>query len=59
MRNFLIELGIELRIEMLKNSVLKKKSIPFVYLSTYAGQALIEEAYNLTVQGFFKKSGKC
>ncbi len=36
---------------------LKKKSIPFIFYSTAADQATINYVYfNLTVQGFFKKS---
>lgn len=34
---------------------LKRKSIPFVYYSTAASRNIINEAYELQVQGFFTK----
>lgn len=48
--------GIEFKRDIDADMELRKKSIPFVFLSTQASQNDIEEAYiNLTVQGFFKK----
>jgi len=37
------------------NELLRKKSIPFVFISTSAAQTMVERAYDLTIQGFFKK----
>jgi CheY-like chemotaxis protein len=47
--------GLELRNIIESDPVLKTKSIPFVFYSTVARQQEVEQAYNLTVQGFFKK----
>src|SRR3984893_12140457 len=44
--------GIEFKKEMDENKQLRKKSIPFVFLSTSADQRYINEAYTkMTVQG--------
>lgn len=48
--------GIELRTEICNDDRLRKKSIPFVFFSTYAGRDTVAKAYELTVQGFFIKS---
>jgi CheY-like chemotaxis protein len=47
--------GIQLKEEIEKDPYLKKKSIPFVYLSTTANPQQVKKAYELTVQGFFVK----
>jgi CheY-like chemotaxis protein len=47
--------GIELRRIIDKDEALRKKSIPFVFLTTAASKAQINEAYDLTVQGLFIK----
>ena len=47
--------GIELRQLIDLNEYLKKKCIPFVFLTTAADQGLVNMAYNLTIQGYFKK----
>ena len=47
--------GIELRQLIDLNEYLKKKCIPFVFLTTAADQGLVNSAYNLTIQGYFKK----
>ncbi len=47
--------GLELRAKIQKNERLRRKSIPFVFLSTNADRITVQEAYDLTVQGFFKK----
>jgi CheY-like chemotaxis protein len=47
--------GLELRRLINKDEYLRKKSIPFVFLSTTASKTIVEEAYQLTVQGFFVK----
>lgn len=48
--------GLELRRQIDANEALRKKSIPFVFLSTTDAGHIVEEAYNLTVQGFFVKA---
>lgn len=47
--------GFELRQKIQENERLRKKSIPFVFLSTTASPEAVNKAYDLTVQGFFKK----
>ena len=47
--------GIELRKRINQNDMLRKKSIPFVFLSTLPNISAIEEAYEMNVQGFFEK----
>ncbi|WP_217603028.1 response regulator [Chitinophaga sp. GbtcB8] len=48
--------GLELRAHINNNEFLRKKSIPFVFLSDYATQENVNKAYDLTVQGFFEKA---
>jgi CheY-like chemotaxis protein len=50
--------GLELRRRIQKDETLKKRSIPFVFLSTAARPKEVEEAYDLTVQGFFVKASQ-
>jgi CheY-like chemotaxis protein len=47
--------GLEVKRLINENEFLRKKSIPFVFISTTASRYAVEEAYNLTVQGFFVK----
>ena len=47
--------GLELRIRIDQNEYLKKKSIPFVFVSTSGGSEIVRIAYDATIQGFFKK----
>lgn len=47
--------GIELRQIICNNDVLRKKAIPFIFLSTAARPFDIIRAYDLNVQGFFLK----
>jgi len=47
--------GLELRRKIDEHEGLRRKSIPFVFLSTSAVQREVERAYELTVQGFFEK----
>jgi len=47
--------GITLRKHINNNERLRKKSIPFVFLTTTAGKPAITEAYEMSVQGFFEK----
>lgn len=48
--------GLELRRNIQQDEELRKKSIPFVFLSTAARPKEVAEAYDLTVQGFFLKA---
>jgi CheY-like chemotaxis protein len=41
-----------------ENEYLKKKSIPFVFLSTAAKKNEVEKAYEMMVQGYFVKPDK-
>jgi CheY-like chemotaxis protein len=47
--------GMELRHRLNENEYLRKKSIPFVFLSTSADPGAVRDAYDHTVQGFFQK----
>lgn len=47
--------GLDFRNSIITNLFLKKKSIPFIFYSAFANQQIIQEAYDLDVQGFFKK----
>ena len=47
--------GIELRAEIDKDEQLRRKSIPFVFLTTYSNPESVNKAYEMTVQGFFVK----
>jgi CheY-like chemotaxis protein len=47
--------GLELRTRIEQNHYLRKKSIPFVFVSTADNPLVIESAYESTIQGFFKK----
>src|SRR4051812_39724292 len=48
--------GIELRNSIEHDEELKRKCIPFVFLSTAATKYQVEKAYSLSVQGFFLKA---
>ena len=49
--------GIEFKTAIDSNPYLRKKSIPFIFYSTYVAQQAVDEAFsNLTVQGFFQKN---
>ncbi|MBO0931398.1 response regulator [Fibrella aquatilis] len=47
--------GLEFRKQINTDKRLREKSIPFVYLTTAANAQQVQEAYDYTVQGFFKK----
>ncbi len=47
--------GLELRERIDQNEYLRRKAIPFVFLSTADNPLVIETAYDSTIQGFFKK----
>jgi len=48
--------GLELRQTIDNNEYLKKKAIPFVFLSTSGSANLVEVAYESTIQGYYKKA---
>lgn len=48
--------GLELRRQINADEALRKKSIPFIFLSTTDAGHIVDEAYDLTVQGFFVKA---
>ena len=50
--------GLKLRKEINDDENLRRKSIPFVFLSTAATPSQVYIAYDLTVQGFFVKEPK-
>lgn len=47
--------GLELRDRIEKNDYLRRKSIPFIFLTTADDPRVINIAYSATIQGFFKK----
>jgi len=47
--------GLDLRSLINQNEYLRKKSIPFVFFTALVSQDIINEAYELGVQGFFEK----
>lgn len=47
--------GLSFRKRMIETPLLKKKSIPFIFLTVYATQDIINHAYDLDVQGFYCK----
>ena len=47
--------GLELRRQIEKESALRKRAIPFIFLTYPVYKHLVEEAYDLTIQGFFEK----
>jgi CheY-like chemotaxis protein len=47
--------GLEFRQLINDDEFLRKKSIPFIFYSTSASPAAVDQAYDLTVQGFFIK----
>ena len=48
--------GLAFRKSIIGDPYLKKKSIPFIYYSALASQEIINSAFDLDVQGFFKKT---
>jgi CheY-like chemotaxis protein len=47
--------GIELREAINQNEYLRRKSIPFIFLTTYSSPESVNKAYEMAVQGFFVK----
>jgi len=48
--------GLELRQRINNSESLRRKSIPFIYLTTASNSDLVRTAYDQTVQGFYKKA---
>lgn len=49
--------GLQFQHIVQENEYLRKKSIPFIFLSTTDNPRTVEQAYDQTVQGYFKKPG--
>ena len=47
--------GFQLRQEICKSEYLRRKATPFIFLSTSDDAQAIKKAYELAVQGYFKK----
>jgi len=47
--------GMELKREINRSEVLKKKTIPFVFLSTASDSSIVNTAFEVQAQGFFVK----
>ncbi|QIP17338.1 response regulator [Spirosoma aureum] len=47
--------GLELRQQIDQDPVLRKKCIPFVFMTHPVEEPVVEEAYELTIQGLFEK----
>lgn len=47
--------GLEFKEEIEKDSYLREKSIPFVFISSDASNSMVKKAYTHNVQGYFKK----
>lgn len=47
--------GLEFKRQLESNEVLRKKSVPFVFLTTTINKNQVAEAYEISVQGFFEK----
>ncbi|UHG94646.1 response regulator [Spirosoma oryzicola] len=47
--------GLELRKEIEQDPALRKRAIPFIFFTHPVYKHLVEEAYELTIQGFFEK----
>lgn len=47
--------GLEFRKSIHSNPFLRRKTIPFIFLSAFATPQIVNEAYDLDVQGFYQK----
>jgi CheY-like chemotaxis protein len=55
--NLPLQNGLDFKLQLDADPVLRRKSIPFIFYSTSARQEDVNEAFmKMTVQGFFKKS---
>jgi CheY-like chemotaxis protein len=56
--NLPVQNGLEFKREIDNDPELRKKSIPFIFLSTSVNQLAVNEAFTkMSTQGFFKKPG--
>ena len=56
--NMPVMTGLEFKEKIQNNDFLKKKGIPFVFISTNATGQAIRKAHELSVQGYFQKPSK-
>jgi CheY-like chemotaxis protein len=47
--------GLDLRQKIYDDEILRQRSIPFLFLSTADDRLFVDKAYDLAVQGYFKK----
>ena len=47
--------GLELRQSIYDDVILRQRSIPFLFLSTADNRIFVDKAYDLSVQGYFRK----
>lgn len=47
--------GLKLRAIIVKDDYLRRKSIPYVFLTTEVSKKILNQAYEMEVQGFFQK----
>lgn len=50
--------GVELRQAIEEDPLIRKRSIPFLFMSSPAIDSVVDNAYDLTIQGFFEKPVK-
>ena len=50
--------GLQLKEKINENEILRRKNIPFIFLSTTSEKSIIEKAYDLFAQGYFIKPVK-
>lgn len=56
--NLPVQNGLEFKRQLDSDPVLRRKSIPFIFLSTSVNQQSVNEAFGkMSTQGFFKKPG--
>jgi len=48
--------GLAFRQKIMENAFLRKKSIPFVFYTGLVSQEMVNEAYDMEVQGFYQKA---
>jgi CheY-like chemotaxis protein len=53
--NLPVMTGLEFCKKIMENEFLRKKSIPFIFLTTTNDQKIVTKAYELFIQGFFVK----
>lgn len=56
--NLPVMTGFEFKEKINENELLRKKNIPFIFLSTNSDSSVIAKAYDSRAQGYFVKPGK-